>query len=106
MTIATQSASPTEPSRSTEERPCSGSSGHVRVVVGDLGALVAQELDQLQRGRLAQVADVGLVGDADEVDSAALDATSRAELSARVIFSRQKYGMFSLTLPASSMNSV
>ena len=28
------------------------------------------------------------------------------ELSARVILSRQKYGMFSLIFPASSMNSV
>ena len=28
------------------------------------------------------------------------------ELRARMIFSKQKYGMFSLTFPASSMNSV
>ena len=31
------------------------------VVVGDLGALLAQQPDDLERGRLAQVADAGLV---------------------------------------------
>ena len=45
----------------------------MRVGVGDLGAARAQQLDQLERRGLAQVADVLLVGDADEVDAAALD---------------------------------
>ena len=58
--------------RAVERRrrePVLGQLGHVRVVVGDVGALVPQELDQLQRRRLPQVADVRLVGDADEVDA-------------------------------------
>ena len=38
--------------------------GEVGVVVGDDGALFAQQLDDGERGRLAQVVDVALVGQA------------------------------------------
>src|SRR5215211_8468294 len=47
--------------------------GHMRIVVGKLGALVTQKLDELQRRRLAQVSYVDFVGDTDEVHAAALD---------------------------------
>ena len=43
-----------------------GDLGHVRVVVGDLGAQVAEEAGDLQRRRLAHVADARLVGDAEQ----------------------------------------
>ena len=52
-------------SRSTELEPLLGQRRDVRVVVGDVGAELAQALDDLQRRRLAQVADAGLVGDAE-----------------------------------------
>ena len=42
---------------------------HVRVVVGDVAAALAQQLDDLQRRRLAQVADPRLVGDAQDQDA-------------------------------------
>ena len=40
--------------------------GDVRVVVGDVGAEVAKQTDDLERRRLAQVADAALVGDAEQ----------------------------------------
>ena len=43
-------------------------SGHERIVVADVRALLAQQLDDLQRRRLARVVDVGLVGHADDED--------------------------------------
>src|SRR5919108_584888 len=45
-----------------------GQLGHERVVVRDFGAGAAKELDQLDRRRLPRVADVGLVGDAEDED--------------------------------------
>ena len=44
-------------------QPELGDLGDVGVVVGDLGAEVAQQAGDLQRRGLAQVADAGLVGD-------------------------------------------
>ena len=82
VTMTTQSAS-----RRAVERDrvssCSGSSRHVRVGVGDLGALGAKQLDQLQRRRLAQVAHVLLVGDAHEVHPAAAHGALRSVQRAR-----------------------
>ena len=46
---------------------------HVGVVVGHLGAERLQAVDDLQRGALADVADAGLVGDAEDGDLGALD---------------------------------
>ncbi len=79
---------------------------NVGVGVGDLGAAAAEQLDQLQRGRLAQVADVLLVGRRRRGARGSPSASARARSAPAPIFSKQKYGMFSLTLPASSMNSV
>ena len=45
-----------------------GQLGDVGVVVGDLGAELAQEPDDLQRRRFAGVADPGLVADAEDQD--------------------------------------
>ena len=42
----------------------------MRVVVGDLAAEVEQLLGDLQRGRLADVADPGLVANAEDQDPA------------------------------------
>jgi hypothetical protein len=39
---------------------------HVRIVVAHRAALGAQQLDQLERRRLAGIVDVRLVGDADD----------------------------------------
>ena len=47
-----------------------GQLGHEVVVVGHVGAVVAQQPDDLQAGRLAQVAHAGLVGHADHARSA------------------------------------
>ena len=47
--------------------------GEVGVVVGDDGALVAQQFDDGERGRLAQVVDVALVGQAQDQDLRSLD---------------------------------
>jgi hypothetical protein len=46
---------------------------NVRIVIGDVGAVLTQELDELQGRRFAQVADVRLVGDAHDVDAAPVD---------------------------------
>ena len=48
-------------------------SGEVRIVVGDDSAFVAQQLEDGQRRRLAQVVDVALVGQAQDQDLRALD---------------------------------
>ena len=42
--------------------------GNMRVVIGDLGAQVAQAPDDLHSRRLAEVTDAGLVGDAEHED--------------------------------------
>ena len=55
---------------STELEPELGELGDVGVVVGDLAAELAQQADDLQRRRLADVADPGLVGDAEDQDLA------------------------------------
>ena len=47
-----------------------GQLGDVGVVVGDLAAALAQQPRDLQRRRLARVADPGLVADAEEQDLA------------------------------------
>ena len=44
--------------------------GDVRIVVGDLGAVLAQQLGRSAARALAHVADVLLVGDAEEQRSA------------------------------------
>ena len=79
---------------------------HVRVVVGDVGAGVAQQLDELLGRRLARVADVGLVGDAEDEDPRPRERLLRPWFSACEITERQKYGMLLLTSPASSMKRV
>ena len=50
------------------EIPFSENDGHVRIVVGDLGAGVLEQPDQLDRRRLARVGDVRLVRDAEDED--------------------------------------
>ncbi len=94
----------------------SGSSGdrrhavelrHERVVVGDVGAGVAQQVDELLGRRLAHVADVGLVGDAEDRGSSSRSTDLFAPwFSACEMSERQKYGMLLLTSPASSMKRV
>ena len=56
--------------------------GHVRVVVGDVGAGVPEQLDDLLGRRLADVVDVGLVRDAEDEDLRAARATSARRGSA------------------------
>ena len=53
--------------------PVLGQLADVRIVVRDVGALALQELDQLQRRRLARVVDVRLVGDAEDLHLRALE---------------------------------
>ena len=58
---------------STLRQPELGQLGHVRIVVGDIAAARAQQLEDLQRRRLAQVAHARLVADPDEQDPRAVD---------------------------------
>ena len=103
VTIATQSYA----SGSSGDRGHPVELGDVGIVVGDLGAGVAQQLDQLLGRRLAHVADVGLVGDAERRGSASRRATASSPwFIACEITERQKYGMLLLTSPARSMKRV
>ena len=54
-------------------QPVRADVGHVRVVVDEVGAAFGQQPDDLQRGRLAHVADARLVGDAEDRNPRALD---------------------------------
>src|SRR5436309_1369863 len=45
-----------------KEAPAYGEDRHVRVVVADLGTVLAQQLDETAHGRVAVVVDVGLEG--------------------------------------------
>ena len=47
--------------------------GEEGIVVGDDGALLAEQLDNGERGRFAEVVDVALVGEAEDEDFGALD---------------------------------
>ena len=47
--------------------------GEERIVIGDDGALGAEQLDDGERGRLAEVVDVALVGEAEDQDLRALE---------------------------------
>src|SRR5437868_7817565 len=47
--------------------------GNIRIVVGDEGPTLLQELKNLQSGRFARVIDVLLISDAENADPAPLD---------------------------------
>ncbi len=72
VTISVRSASCERPLQRLALQLELGQRGHVRVVVAQLGAERAQQRDDLQRGRLADVADAGLVADAEHRDPRAL----------------------------------
>ena len=77
VTISARSA---PSSASSKPRLCSaalGQRGHVRVVVDEVGAERAEQRHDLQRRRLAHVADAGLVADAEDRDAAAVDRLAR-----------------------------
>ena len=74
-------------------------------MIEDLGAAVGEHLDDLQSGRLANVADARLVGDPQQQDLEPRTGFA-ASLSACSMRSTQKCGWFWLIFPASSMNSV
>ena len=66
-------AAPSSSSSAPEAEPELGQLGDVGVVVGDLGAELAQQVGDLQRRRLAHVADARLVGDAEQQHARAAD---------------------------------
>ncbi len=82
-----------------------GQVGDVGVAVGDLGTALPQEADDLERRRLAQVADPGLY-DTPMISTFEPRTAFACSFSAPAIFSTQKYGIAWFTSPASSMNSV
>ncbi len=45
----------------------------VGIVIADVGALVLEQLDDVKRGRLADVVDILLVGDPEQEDAAPLE---------------------------------
>jgi hypothetical protein len=63
--------------------------GDMRVVVGELGAARPEQLQDLQGGRFAQVADTRLVGDSEEQDARPCTGLPRS-LRVRSILSTQK----------------
>ena len=76
----TMSARSAPSSASSKPRLLPGRLGqrrHVRVVVDDVGAEPAEQRQDLQRGRLADVADARLVADAEDRDPAALAPACR-----------------------------
>ena len=73
VTIAATSAERSASSRSTEARSNSRSSGDEGIVVGEVRSQLAQHGDDLQRRRLADVADPGLVADPEQQHPGALD---------------------------------
>ena len=75
--MTTQSYLPGSYETAESSTPCSSMRGDVRVVVRDLGSGVLQQRDELQRRRLAQVADVRLVRDAEHEDPRALHRALR-----------------------------
>ena len=74
------------------------------VVIADLCAAIAAEVDDLQRRRLAHVARAALVRHAETRPSSPYRLPRVVERPLDLL--RQKYGIAWLTLPASSMNSV
>jgi len=85
--------------------PYPGHGGDERVVVLDRRPVMLQQLDQPQRGRLADVVHVLLVGQAQQQDLAPLE-TLAAVVQGQHQLVDHVLGMAVLTSPASSMNRV
>ncbi len=78
ISTAAEAPSSASHTRRTRVAPGRSTGGRDRVVGGDLGALLEQQRDDVERGRLAHVVGVRLEGQAQHGDLAVLEVRQRA----------------------------